>query len=121
MKVANPQRVRLCHLEQLAPGQSLGFKIKSIGQDDFFLVNNGGHVVGYKNSCPHWPGSSMPVFKNRYLDNECRYIVCSGHGALFEIDSGLCIKGPCIGQRLVSIDLEMTDAGDVFFIGDEMT
>jgi len=118
--MASPRHLRLCHLSQLAPGQSFGFKIKNSGQDDFFLVNNGGRIVGYKNSCPHWPGSSMPVFKNRYLDSESRYIVCSGHGALFEVDSGLCIKGPCIGQRLVSIDLEVTDAGDIFFIEEEM-
>lgn len=116
--MANPKRLRLCHLEQLAPGQSLGFRIKNVGQDDFFLVNNGGDVVGYKNSCPHWPGSSMPVLKNRYLDSESRYIVCSGHGALFEIGSGLCVKGPCIGQYLIDISLEVTEGGEVFLIED---
>lgn len=115
--MANPMRLRLCHLEQLAPGQSLGFRIKSKGQDDFFLVNNGGDVVGYENSCPHWPGASMPVFKNHYLDGESRYIVCSGHGALFDIASGLCIRGPCAGQRLVSVSLEVTEAGEIFLIG----
>lgn len=115
--MVNPERLRLCHLEQLAPGQSLGFRIKSKGQDDLFLINNGGDIVGYKNSCPHWPGSTMPVLKNRYLDSESRYIVCGGHGALFEVDSGLCIKGPCIGQRLIPINLEVTEMGDIFFIG----
>lgn len=116
--MANSERRWLCHLEQLTPGRSLGFRIKSTGQDDFFLVNKGGDVVGYKNSCPHWPGSSMPVFKNRYLDKESAYIVCAGHGALFEIDSGLCIKGPCIGQHLISISLEVTEAGQIFLIED---
>jgi nitrite reductase/ring-hydroxylating ferredoxin subunit len=116
--MAGPQRLRLCHLEQLAPGQSLGFSIKNVGQDDFFLINNGGRIVGYKNSCPHWPGASMPVFKNRYLDSESRYIVCSGHGALFEVDTGACIKGPCAGQRLASINLEITEVGEIFLIED---
>lgn len=82
------------------------------------MVNDGGEIFGYKNSCPHWPGSTMPLQKNRYLDDDCRYIVCSGHGALFEIASGLCVKGPCIDQYLFAVKLDITEAGDVFLISD---
>ena len=116
--MAKSDRRRLCHLEQLAPGQSLGFRMESVGQDDFFLVNDRGNIFGYKNSCPHWPGSTMPVRRNRYLDSESRHIVCSGHGALFEISSGLCVKGPCLGLRLSSVSLEVTETGEIFFLGD---
>ncbi|WP_040068518.1 Rieske 2Fe-2S domain-containing protein [Pseudomonas batumici] len=116
--MANANRLRLCHLEQLAPGSALGFRTKSIGHDDLFLVNDGRSIVGYKNSCPHWPGSTMPLLKDRYLDNDSRYIVCSGHGALFEIASGLCIKGPCLGQYLTAVKLEVTEVGEVFLLGE---
>lgn len=108
---------RLCHLKQIAPGQSLGFRTETIGHDDIFLVNDGGNIFGYKNSCPHWPGSTMPVRKNQYLDSASKYIVCSGHGALFEIDSGLCVKGPCLGLRLSPVSLEITEIGEIFLLG----
>jgi nitrite reductase/ring-hydroxylating ferredoxin subunit len=116
--MANSYRRKLCHLEQIAPGQSLGFRKENIGQDDIFLVNNCGSIVGYKNSCPHWPGSTMPVRKDQYLDSESRHIVCSGHGALFEINSGLCIKGPCVGLHLSPVRLEVTQGGEIFFLED---
>ncbi|WP_223457565.1 MULTISPECIES: Rieske (2Fe-2S) protein [unclassified Pseudomonas] len=116
--MAKSDRRRLCHLEQIAPGQSLGFRTESIDHDDIFLVNECGNIFGYKNSCPHWPGSTMPVRKNRYLDSESRHIVCSGHGALFEINSGLCIKGPCLGLRLTPVSLEISEAGEIFFLGE---
>ena len=117
--MAKSDRRRLCHLEQIAPGQSLGFRKESTGPDDIFLVNDCGNIYGYKNSCPHWPGSTMPVRKNRYLDSESSHIVCSGHGALFEISSGLCIKGPCIGLRLTPVSLEITEMKEIFLLEEQ--
>jgi nitrite reductase/ring-hydroxylating ferredoxin subunit len=34
-------------------------------------------------------------------------IQCSSHGALFEIDTGLCLAGPCPGARLRPIELRI--------------
>jgi nitrite reductase/ring-hydroxylating ferredoxin subunit len=59
----------------------------------------------------------MPVRKNQYLDSASKYIVCSGHGALFEIDSGLCVKGPCLGLRLSPVSFEVTETGEIFLLG----
>ena len=37
------------------------------------------------------------------MDN--MFIQCSTHDALFEIDTGLCIAGPCVGDSLDAVDL----------------
>ena len=34
-------------------------------------------------------------------------ILCASHGALFTRDTGLCIAGPCPGQSLRSVPIEV--------------
>lgn len=111
-------RNKLCRVEEIPQGQSLGIKPSGGGKDDMFLVNYQGQIYAYRNSCPHWPGSTMPVLRNKYLDEGAQHIVCHGHGALFDIRSGLCVKGPCLGQALTSVALEVTKAGDIYLLED---
>jgi len=58
----------------------------------------------YLNECRHLPvpldGGSGELF-----DVSGRYLLCGTHGALYETRAGVCIEGPCIGQRLVSLGL----------------
>ncbi|MCY1366879.1 Rieske [2Fe-2S] domain protein [compost metagenome] len=103
--------IRVCHLADLPPGESYGFKFEGYGSDDIFLVNRDGKVYAYKNSCPHWPGSTLPLKKNQYLDEESRHIICRGHGALFDIETGLCFKGACVGKSLTAVPIEITESG----------
>ena len=35
--------------------------------------------------------------------------MCGKHGALFELGTGLCVDGPCKGQRLVPVNLTVLD------------
>ena len=43
------------------------------------------------------------IQEDRFLDPDGSLIQCSTHGALFEIESGRCIAGPCKGQYLQAI------------------
>jgi nitrite reductase/ring-hydroxylating ferredoxin subunit len=43
------------------------------------------------------------------LSRSGRYLVCTGHGALFKPDSGLCVKGPCVGEALASLAIRVQD------------
>lgn len=106
--------LRICNVLDVPLGQSLGFRLFNQMHDDFFLVNHHGVLLGYKNSCPHWPGATLPLRKNKYLDGDGGYIVCHGHGALFSIDTGLCVSGPCKGAYLDSVALLFDDAGGVY-------
>lgn len=73
----------------------------------FLLVENR-KVHCYINSCPH-TGATLNWVENQFLDVNQDFIQCSIHGALFEKSSGLCIRGPCLGAKLESLSVELTD------------
>lgn len=87
----------LCRLDDIADPGARGFALG----DEFrgFVVRSGGTVRGYVDSCPH-TGAPLALTPTGYLTGEGDLIVCSTHGALFRIEDGLCIAGPCAGQRL---------------------
>ena len=107
---------RICHIDDVLPGASVGFRYSPFGNDDIFLVNKSGKIYGYRNSCPHWPGATLPLRKDQYLDGASKYIVCHGHGALFEIDTGVCIHGPCLGSKLTALSVDVDKDGNVFVV-----
>lgn len=101
--------IRLCKLSELPVVGARGFDLHGRGVDDVFVVREYGFLRAYRNSCPHWPGSTLPWRKHGYLSHGKEYIVCHGHGAKFTLDDGLCVLGPCVGQRLESIPLRIEE------------
>lgn len=90
----------LCELADIPSPGSKGFVFRE-GDALFagFIVREGTKVRGYVDQCPHagWPLAASP---DRYLTRNNDYILCSGHGALFMKQDGLCVSGPCYGERL---------------------
>ncbi|TDP75286.1 Rieske (2Fe-2S) protein [Bradymonas sediminis] len=64
----------------------------------------------YRNLCPHW---SMPLDggTGEFLDDSGHLIQCKMHGARFEIDTGECILGPCDGEYLEELRVELSADG----------
>lgn len=95
-----PSGIRLCALEEIAdPGaRSL---VLQIGEQRFhgFVVRHGVEVFGYADQCPHM-GLPLAQQLDEYLTPEGTYIACSWHGALFRIEDGGCVGGPCSGAHL---------------------
>ncbi len=99
----------LMALEEVADGATKGFKVYFHGQMlDGFLVRKGMAVEAYSNSCPH-TGAPLDWNPDQFLDLEGKLIQCAIHGARFEIDSGLCIDGPCLHQYLERIPVQVRD------------
>ena len=52
-----------------------------------------------------------------YGDGRClhgeRQLLCNMHGALFEVDTGYCVDGPCSGDSLTRLPIEIDPAGRV--------
>ena len=67
-----------------------------------FAVKKDGQVYLYRNSCPHL-GTPLEWQEDVFLDPDGALIQCATHGALFEIETGNCIAGPCQGQHLQQI------------------
>ncbi|GGF85604.1 Rieske (2Fe-2S) protein [Alteromonas lipolytica] len=97
-----PAGIRLCDLSELAEGP-LGFDPFNEGQDSVLVILRDGNVYAYTDVCPHYGNTTLPWKKNAYLNNRGNRIVCAAHGALFTIENGLCVSGPCKGESLTPV------------------
>ncbi len=97
---STPAGVTLCRLADVADPGSRNFVLQ-IGEAFFhgFVVRHAGQVTGYVDRCPHM-GVPLTGQVDGYLTPDNTLIVCSWHGALFQIEDGLCVGGPCTGARL---------------------
>lgn len=95
----------LCDMDQIPDSQSKGFTAN--GQS-ILVINKYNKIHIYLNSCPHL-GIQMEMIPDQFLDATHSLIMCSMHGALFTIDEGLCISGPCFDQKLKSIPFTIRD------------
>jgi nitrite reductase/ring-hydroxylating ferredoxin subunit len=90
----------LCPGQALVDGSSRGFDID--GQK-LFAVRRDGQVYVYINRCPH-RGVGLEWTPDQFLDPSNSLIQCATHGALFLIEDGECVAGPCAGQSLTRVD-----------------
>ncbi len=95
----------LCHTDQLEAGQAKGF---DIGTTKLVLINYRNEFYLYRNSCPH---RSIPLewMPDQFLDFEKQYIQCATHGALFRIEDGVCVSGPCVEDHLDPVAFEIVE------------
>ena len=63
------------------------------------IRTHGNDYVGYVNACPH-DGVWLNIGSGDFFTQDRAFLKCGRHGATFEIDSGLCIDGPCVGDVL---------------------
>jgi nitrite reductase/ring-hydroxylating ferredoxin subunit len=102
--------IRLCRLDEIPDGDSRGFDPLGQGQDTLLVVRRGDSLYAWRDACPHLNGVPMAWRKDAYLNSVRDKIVCSGHGALFDITTGRCTLGPCLGESLepmtVMVDCE---------------
>lgn len=95
----------LCSVDAIDEESAQSFKVEG---RSIFAVKKDGAVFVYVNSCPHI-GIQLEFQPNQFLDMENRFIQCSNHGALFEIETGECIVGPCSGQSLIPVEFAIQD------------
>lgn len=84
---------------------------------DVFIVRMGKQYFAYENACPH-SGQRLDWEKNSFFEpNYMKVLMCGKHGAQFDVETGVCIKGPCEGQKLTSILCIADEEGDVCVTG----
>ncbi len=108
----------LCTLEALPDGGARGFDPAHSGQDSVILVRRGARVYGWKDACPHYGATPMAWRKDAYLSADGRHLVCHSHGAEFDVETGRCTQGPCLGQALTPVALHQRADGEIHLASD---
>ena len=100
---------QLCEIHEIPDGKAKGFVFDDTS---VFAVRQGLECFVYANKCPHM-GIELHWMEDQFLDQEQQFIQCSTHGALFAIEDGECIEGPCKGKTLTVIE-HMQENGILF-------
>jgi nitrite reductase/ring-hydroxylating ferredoxin subunit len=106
----------LGRLDDIPDGGSKGFGPSPGGFTGLFAVRRGEEVRVYVNSCPHI-GVPLDWAPDRFLSSDGGHIVCSMHGAEFDIATGVCLRGPCLGDGLEAIMIDIKDG--VLFVPED--
>jgi nitrite reductase/ring-hydroxylating ferredoxin subunit len=108
--------VRLASVDELPDPGTRGFDPDGLGRDTLFVVRRGREIYAYRDACPHFGDTPMAWRKDAYLNGDGTRIVCHAHGAQFDIASGECVIGPCLGKRLTQIAIDVTGDGEIVCI-----
>ncbi|WP_216350668.1 Rieske (2Fe-2S) protein [Paraburkholderia fungorum] len=109
----------LTHLDALSEPGARGFDPHGAGHDTIFVVRRAGAVYGWRDACPHYGDTPMAWRKDAYLNARGTRVVCHAHGAQFEMDSGACVLGPCLGQTLTPVRIRVSQNGEIFLLEPE--
>jgi nitrite reductase/ring-hydroxylating ferredoxin subunit len=108
----------ICPLHELADPGAKGF---TMGGGDWplrgFVVRRGSTVRAYVNHCPH-AGFPLNHAPDQFLAPQVPLILCVMHGALFDLESGECVSGPCAGQSLRALPVHVTSG--YVLLGDDV-
>lgn len=106
----------LCHSKDITDPGAKGLSLKQGRKERLlFIVKKEQQLYAYENSCPH-AGINLEWQEDDFLDNEKNHIQCSVHGALFNIETGNCMGGPCNGAGLTPAQIEIDANGDIFLL-----
>jgi nitrite reductase/ring-hydroxylating ferredoxin subunit len=80
--------------------------------ESLVLHRDGDSVRVWLNICPH-AGRRLDWAPGQFLKSKDGLLVCAAHGASFELGKGECVAGPCRGESLRAVAVEVRD-GEVW-------
>jgi nitrite reductase/ring-hydroxylating ferredoxin subunit len=104
-------RVRLCAEHELPALGARGFHAAGV---ELLVVRRGDAIHAYENRCPH-RGTTLDWAPDRFMSADGELLQCATHGAVFRIEDGFCVHGPCQGELLTPLNIERVD-GEVWLV-----
>lgn len=108
--------VRVCRVDELEAGRAA---VVSMGRDRYGLPLQGLVVIdasgtprAYMNVCKHLP-IPLDGGTGDFFDDTRTHLFCGTHGAMYRLEDGMCVAGPCTGEKLDTVPIEIRD-GVVF-------
>ena len=100
----------LVALAGLAPGGFAEAEAMVDGAMESLIVHRApdGAVRAWFNVCPH-AGRRLDWAPGQFLVSKTGLLVCAVHGASFETVGGVCEAGPCRGEALRPVAVEVRD------------
>ena len=98
----------LCRLDDIPDGEAIAVDVAlRDGEENLIVLRRGDAVRAYLNICPH-AGRRLDWAPGKFLlKNDV--LICAAHGASFQAGDGLCIGGPCRGEHLRSVTVDVID------------
>jgi len=97
--------LKLARLDEIPEDDARGFESP---QGEVIVARRDGQVYAYRNSCPHL-GIELNFQPDVFMDLDHDYLECVNHGALFRVEDGHCVWGPCAGQALEAVAIQIRD------------
>ncbi len=105
--------MRLSALNDIADGGFAEVEATIDGDaESLVLYRAGDEVRAWLNVCPH-AGRRLDWAPGQFLKSKDGHLVCAAHGASFELDRGDCVAGPCRGDALRAVQVQVRD-GEVW-------
>ena len=105
--------MRLSALNDIAEGGFAEVEATIDGDaESLVLYRAGDEVRAWLNVCPH-AGRRLDWAPGQFLKSKDGHLVCAAHGASFELDRGDCVAGPCRGDALRAVQVQVRD-GEVW-------
>lgn len=99
--------MRLSALNDIADGGFAEVEATIDGDaESLVLYRLGDEVRAWLNVCPH-AGRRLDWAPGQFLKSKDGHLVCAAHGASFELDRGDCVAGPCRGDALRAVQVQV--------------
>jgi nitrite reductase/ring-hydroxylating ferredoxin subunit len=99
----------LARLEQIEDGGFGEAEAMFDGDPESLILHRDGAAVrAWLNVCPH-AGRRLDWAPGKFLKSKDGLLVCAVHGASFELQRGQCVAGPCRGDCLRSVAVQVRD------------
>jgi nitrite reductase/ring-hydroxylating ferredoxin subunit len=99
----------ICPADALADGSSMKFLLRAGDRPvEAFLIRFEGRHYAYRNRCAHM-ALGLDFDDNDFFTVDQRALICKTHGAVYHPDSGVCFSGPCYGEALDPVAIEVRD------------
>lgn len=103
------RRTALTALDNIADGGFAEAEATIDGDAESLILHREGHAVrAWLNICPH-AGRRLDWAPGQFLKSRDGLLVCAAHGASFELVQGECVAGPCRGEALRAVAVEVRD------------
>lgn len=103
-------------LRDLRRNGSLKFQANFDGREiEGFAIWHSGEVRVFENQCQHLP-LPLDYDDNQFFAPDGESLVCQTHGAVYDPLTGRCSEGPCRGNALKRIPVEIR--GRTIFLGE---